>query len=125
MAFSLPNFNIPGDVYINPNLPSSGTPDLTGVLAQVYLHSRGDWDMTPANNDEWNPTIHLRFDFSTLAVFGYLQVKNIWTYTDVNGFVYNYRCRWWDVVHPGFSNQYLLWLCEQVDKNGNSPDPFR
>jgi len=117
MAFTTPIFNLVMDVWNNPNTPSGGLPDFTGVPVQLYVGSKGIFDVQPASQDDWVPPVYLR-----VPTANYGDVKAGWIFfvNDAHGGGY-YKARWKEFMHKGFPNEYYIIVVEQCDNAGTVP----
>lgn len=125
MAYNLPNFNIPGDVWFAGNAPILGPPDNTGNFYQLYTYSRADPGISDFAPDLFRPTILVRVPVALYPHLGPPLVGCIFGFTDSQGFVWYYSVKWWNMVHQGFPNEYVECQVAQCDSAGVSPDSGR
>lgn len=121
MAYSLPQFNVPMDVWPAGQTPAGG-PSAYQVNAQIYLWSR----LTSPRNEtvatEFVPSVAIRTTFHIQTNEANVVVKCILGAKDITGFWNYYIVKWYNWMHQGFANEYLFLLCDQCDDNGVTPD---
>lgn len=125
VAFTAPTFNIVVDWWNLGHTPSGDPPDFYDVPAQLYLHSRGDFDQTPGTAKEWVPVIQLRMPSSWVLTTAPPWVGGYVRYKDALSNNWYYLIRWWEYCHAGFSNEYVVILLDQCDILGTCPDAGR
>lgn len=107
MPFTLPNFNLLMNVWRNPRVPASGGPDVANLACQLYLNTRGTFDLLPGARAQWVPPVWLR-----IAPGVFLAAPND-LYEVVAGGTRYYLYRWDERTHLGFPNAYDSILVEQ------------
>lgn len=99
---------------------------------QLYVLSRPTVDVqqedviAPPAAVSWVPGVYVRVDRLFLSDFPPPYVSMIWQ--DAIGpdeLSVQWRCVWWEVMHLGFPNEYVVMQCVQCDGFGVSPDPGR
>jgi hypothetical protein len=115
MPFSAPNFNLTYDQWAVGSTPLAGPPIFAGLLCQMYFNTRGLLDITPGNTTAWVPPLYLRYPRGnpTIAVGVIVQLNYL-------PFDY-YVCRWAQIVHPNFPNEYMVSIVEQCTAAGATP----
>jgi len=120
MAFTLPNFNLLGDVWFSDGTlsPSAGPADLTNLPMQKYIAPKGTWDLTPPWSTgfylQFHPPVFLRFPRAA----PFLGAWPTWTVSCIevpSGSGQYYRTFWQDIQHEGFPNEYALVVGVQCD----------
>ena len=96
-TYTPPDFNLLCDMWILPNSPVLGAPDLTNVPCQAYVNPRLIY-----SDDFWNIVYQLRFPLSTTRVFADyifdLQVPNLMLVRTLAA----------GNCHVGFPNEYKI-----------------
>jgi hypothetical protein len=124
MAFTLPNYNLNANFYVKGVLPGTG-PLWATIPVQLYIYSRAPFGRGVNAATQGNPVLICRVTSGLLGTFpGNLvgatlalpDVKLTWAY---------YVIVWWDVVHKGFPNEYLMLQLAQCDGNAVTPDSRR
>lgn len=118
MAFTKPIFNLLCDIWNVPHVPSMDPADSVDVPCQVYVHSRADIDQLQTSSDQWVPPIYIRA--ATAAPI--FQRGQIILPHDFGADYY--KVRWIQLVHMGFTNQYLAVLVEQCNADGTTPRTY-
>ncbi|AXH79035.1 MAG: hypothetical protein [Circular genetic element sp.] len=113
MAFTPPIFNVLCDIWFIGRVPSAGDPDFENQACQLYIPSRGILDITPGELELWVPPVYLRLPFSAIDIW---KVAAVVECPPESGRYY--RCRWKDIYHIGFPNQYLVAIVEQCNVDG-------
>jgi len=113
VAFTVPVFNLFADVWNAGNTPAGGAPDFENVPVQLYISSRGTFDVQPCEMEQFTPPIWVRIPISEIAIWTSGQ---IWEVPAETGRYY--RARFKDVMHYGFSNQYLFAIVVQCNSEG-------
>jgi len=114
MAFTLPDFNLALQVWVPPNAPNLGGPDLTGMSCQLYIHNRHNQDITPTDRDFWVPPIILRIPVGWQPEVG--EIYGV----DGNTNTY-YKHRFGHRIHQGFPNEYWMIVVEMCTPTGATP----
>lgn len=104
MAYTLPVFNLTCNLWRPPSV-TTDPPDDT-FDCQLYIPSRGMLDITPGDDDLWQPPIYVRAPKGTD-----IRQDDILEVDDGDGWYY--RVRWIERMHRGFSNEYFVALVEQ------------
>lgn len=105
ITFVLPVFNLSANIW-RAATPTTDPPDVVSV-AQLYFNTRGLFDITPTVDTEWEPPIYLRVPAGT-------DIRHNDQVEVADGDGWFYRVRWFDRVHRGFPNEYLVAVLEQV-----------
>jgi len=119
MAFipTLPTFNLMGD-YLGP-------PSVSDVPFQLYWPSRSLLDIQANARTLWVPPIYVRLGKDFLDYAPTPWVGKLFRYEATDEETYYFKIRWWEYLHVGFPNEYLVWLVEQCNSSGVCPDPDR
>jgi len=113
MAYTVPDFNLLMDVWNSGNTPAAGDPDSENVPVQFYLYSRGSFDVQPCELELYTPPIWLRMPVADKAVWIAGQVFEV----PAESGRY-YRARFKEIMHQGFTNQYLVVVVVQCNDEG-------
>jgi hypothetical protein len=104
MAYSLPVFNVAFDRWAAPALPPA--PPTSSGLCQLYIASRGLFDVQPNNINFWDPPVILRCPKGTV-IFPTDHVAVVGALSSI------YKVRWVDAIHLGFTNEYVYAVLQQ------------
>lgn len=115
MAFDVPSFNVVADLWFGTATPDGGDPDIEDQPCQLYIASRGIFDITPGVLLEWVPPIYLRMPLADISNWRNLQIVECLPSTGRY-----YKARWKEIMHLGFSNAYLITILEQCDGAGTA-----
>jgi len=108
MAYTVPVFNVPVDVWDAGHVPDDDAPDFEGVTCQFYIYSRGSFDVQPCELELYTPPLQIRMPASTSAIWISGQVFEV----PAESGRY-YRARFKDRLHLGFPNEYLVvWVVQ-------------
>lgn len=133
MPYVPPTYNLSATFWGAGHIPSTHAPD--GIIAfQHYLQPRltGMWE--PAFDNVVEPPIQFRIEPATYLVLRANShsviapnaiVKTILGWTDANGLTWYYRVKWWEWMHPGFPNAYIVMDVSQCGDGGLSVDHNR
>jgi len=113
MAYTVPVFNVPIDVWDAGHVPDDDVPDFENVTVQFYVYSRVSFDVQPCELELYNPPIQIRFPVSTLAIWVSGQVFEV----PAESGRY-YRARFKEKLHLGFPNEYLVAYVVQCNGAG-------
>lgn len=113
MAYTLPQFNVPVDVWSAGHVPSEDDPDFENVASQFYVYSRVSFDVQPCELELYHPALQVRMPLAALLAWREGQVFEI----PAESGRY-YRARWKDRVHLGFPNEYLVAFIVQCRADG-------
>jgi len=113
MAYTLPVFNVPIDVWDAGHTPAVDDPDFENVNVQFYVYSRVSFDVMPCDLELYQPPIQIRMPASTSAIW-------------VSGQIFEapaesgryYKARFKERVHMGFPNEYLVVYVAQCQSDG-------
>jgi hypothetical protein len=112
MGFTLPNFNLLFDMWVDPDVPSAVPPTFSDIPCQVYVHAKADIDQINAGGNDWVPPIYLRVPLSRPRpqVRDVVQVK----YLALDYYVVT----WTQNIHMGFPNEYVMVLIKHCTSGG-------
>jgi len=113
MAYTLPVFNVPVDVWSTGNLPASEVPDFENVTSQFYIYSRVSFDINACELELYSPPIQIRMPLAAIVPWTQGQVFEV----PAESGRY-YRARLKERVHMGFVNEYLVIYVVQCNANG-------
>jgi len=113
MAYTVPVFNVPIDVWDAGHVPDDDVPDFENVTVQFYVYSRVSFDVQPCELELYNPPIQIGFPVSTLAIWVSGQVFEV----PAESGRY-YRARFKEKLHLGFPNEYLVAYVVQCNGAG-------
>jgi len=105
MAYTLPDFNLEGNVWLSPNKPLQDLPDLTLVPMQLYRNTR---DMVSSNL----ALIRVPASYSTVAWASFVSDPNVNPWIECpagSGSFFNINRALW--AHRGFPNEYIQLHC--------------
>jgi len=112
-VYSLPQFNLFADAWTDPFSPENDAADVVNVPVQLYVFSRGAFDLKYGTLLEWSPPIYVRID----PEFGALPTTLwIWEVPQASGRYY--RVRFKSLIHEGFPNEYEFHLVGQCNTFG-------
>ncbi len=60
MAYTLPVFNVPIDVWISGHVPDDDAPDFENVNVQFYIYSRASVPIQPCELELYTPVLQIR-----------------------------------------------------------------
>lgn len=126
MAFTLPNFNLSVDVWIQGNSPAAGPFDFS-IIAQMYL-GRDEYLFTgfgPSVGVSQSIVPEWRFPPSLIIPGIPLLVTGFISYVDSAGVARFYLIQSWEWKHAGFLNEYIAVYAPQCDFFGAVPDTSR
>jgi len=112
-VYSLPQFNLVGDAWTDPFTPDADSPDVVNVPVQLYVFSRGAFDLQYGELLAWSPPVYVRID----PDFGALPL-NLWIWEVPQGSERYYRVRFKSLIHEGFPNEYEFHLVGQCRGDG-------
>jgi len=112
-VFTLPTFNLIGDAWTEPFFPDQDEADIVDVPVQLYIYSRGAFDINIGFLELWSPPIYVRID----PAFGALSAA-LWIWEIPQGSARYYRVRFKSLIHEGFPNEYTFHLVSQCDGTG-------
>jgi len=114
-----PNFNLSCSIWRHPRVPTSGAPDFTGVLLQVYAFSRTPQLLFHPGSGRYLPLIIIREPF---AAGLHLAIDDVVEHTQPPGVPRGlYRVQYAMRMHVGFPNQYFSYPSLQCNANGSIP----
>jgi len=113
MAYTLPVFNVPVDMWDSGHTPAGDDPDFENVTCQFYVYSRVSFDVQPCDLELYNPPIQIRMPLSTIAIWESSQVYEV----PAESGRY-YRARFKERLHLGFVNEYLVVYVVQCNSSG-------
>jgi len=114
MAFTPPVFNCLADLWRSPDVPGITAPTREDQDCQLYFTPKGQFDVFPSVNDEYNPPVYIRWpkDYD-------VQVDDI---VEIDpGDNWYYKVRWVDRVHKNFPNEYKVAIAQQYPAPGPPP----
>ena len=113
MSYTVPVFNLFADVWFDGKTPAVDLPDVENLPVQKYLYSRMVYDVQPCELEDYTPPILIRIPFSDLSTWRNAQVFEV--PMESGQF---YRARFKEIMHEGFSNQYLVAVVVQCTDAG-------
>jgi len=114
MAFTVPQFNTLCDIWFCGNTPAEGDPDFENQECQLYIYSRAPGSIVAVGRVLWIPDVWLRLP--SAASSNWASAFIVESPPETGRY---YLCRWKDVMHQDFPNQYRVILLEQCDENGD------
>jgi len=113
MSYTVPVFNLFTDVWFDGKTPATDAPDVENLPTQKYLYSRGVWDIQPCEMEVYTPPIMIRIPFTD---FNTWESSQVFECPAESGRYY--RARFKEIMHEGFSNQYLVAVVVQCTNGG-------
>jgi hypothetical protein len=113
MAYTLPVFNVPVDVWSTGHVPSVDAPDFENVATQPYIYSRVSFDVHQCELELYLPALQLRQPLSAIVAW---QAGQVFEVPAESGRYYRARIK--ERVHMGFSNEYLVIFVVQCNADG-------
>lgn len=124
MVFTLPDFNQPAGLYVNPNTPGGGGPIAGTVACQLFVHNKPYVFLDDTGLNVKVPMVLIRCPMDTYNLYGPL-TKAVWETKDAYANFWYYSVAWWDYIHRRFPNEYIECVCFQSDSFGVPPDANR
>lgn len=113
MAYTVPIFNLLGDVWYAGKVPSADAPDVENIELQKYIYSRAVYDVQPCEVEQFTPPIFLRMSIDDSEAWELGQVFEV----PAESGMY-YRARFKEIMHQGFPNQYRVVVVVQCNDEG-------
>lgn len=114
MAFTPPDFNVLANLWFGTNTPNTGLFDFENQACQLYVTSRGPFDVDGLLPNNFSPPIYFRMPWASDSNWRETQIVEC-----PAGSLRYYRVRWKEYMHVGFPNQYLVIILNQCDGDGN------
>lgn len=114
MAFTPPDFNVLANLWFGTNTPNTGLFDFENQECQLYVTSRGPFDVDGTLPNNFSPPIYFRMPWA--ANFNWRETQIV---ECPAGSLRYYSVRWKEYMHVGFPNQYLVIILGQCDGDGN------
>jgi len=113
MAYTLPVFNVPVDVWSSGHTPASDAPDFENVASQPYIYSRVSFDVSQCDLELYLPALQIRQPLGAIVAWRDGQVFEV---PAESGRYYRARIK--EHVHMGFPNEYLVIFVVQCGADG-------
>jgi len=113
MAYTLPVFNVPVNVWSDGRTPDDGAADFENVTTQFYIYSRVSFDVQPCELELYQPPIQVRMPIAAVVAWTDGQVFEVPALS-----ARFYRARFKERVHMNFVNEYLVVYVVQCGSDG-------
>lgn len=113
MAYTLPQFNVPVDVWSAGHVPDDDPPDFENVASQPYIYSRVSFDLAQCDLELYFPALQIRQPLGAIVAWRDGQVFEV---PAESGRYYRARVK--EHVHMGFPNEYLVIFVVQCGGDG-------
>lgn len=124
MPYVPPAFNLSLLWWNTTHIPNVDPADAT-VDGQLYFNSKPFADIVRADPTQWEPCNTIRIPISFFSAVARPYIQTFFGVPGPGGTLWYYRVRFWDFVHRGFSNEYLLFVVDQCTGAGAIPDSSR
>jgi len=128
MAVSLPDFNILVDWWQSGGVPAAGPATVVGQAAQIYHYSKPSaaYSDVIITSPDYTLECIIRLPKAFAAAHAVGKIRNSYFgYVDSTATMRYYKCLEWDLIHPGFTNEYVICVCIQCKSAGTWPDSTR
>lgn len=129
MAFApeLPSFNLLADFWPNPTTPATHPPGALAIPCQLYFDPRHGGDDKIVSTTQNEVAVYLRIP-AHLVTAGTIDPKRISGWRLMHPPMarpFYYVSMWWEFMHWGFPNEYVLVRVLQANANLAPPDVTR